>query len=109
MAEPMKNSGKANPRPDVDRLIHEPARYLIVATLYVVESADFLFLERQTGLTKGNLSSHLSKLESAGYVSILKEFVEKKPHTMLALTEAGRKAFKAYREGMKRMLKKLPD
>jgi DNA-binding MarR family transcriptional regulator len=88
----------------IDRIIHEPARYLIMATLYVVESADFLFLERQTGLTKGNLSSHLAKLEAAGYVQILKEFIQKKPHTMLALTEDGRKAFDAYRQGMKRML-----
>ena len=95
-----------SPRPaaGIDRIIHEPARYLIMATLYVVESADFLFLERQTGLTKGNLSSHLAKLEAAGYVQILKEFIQKKPHTMLALTEDGRKAFDAYRQCMKRML-----
>jgi DNA-binding MarR family transcriptional regulator len=93
----------------VDRVIHEPARYLIMAYLYVVESADFLFLERQTGLTRGNLSSHLSKLESAGYIQILKEFMDKKPHTMLALTAQGRKAFEDYRQNMKKMLNKLPE
>jgi len=99
--EPKAPSG---PGAGIDRIIHEPARYLIMATLYVVESADFLFLERQTGLTKGNLSSHLAKLEAAGYVQILKEFIRKKPHTMLALTENGRKAFDAYRQSMKRIL-----
>jgi DNA-binding MarR family transcriptional regulator len=109
MADPIKKKGEAKIRQIVDRIIHEPARYLIMAYLYVVESADFLFLERQTGLTKGNLSSHLSKLESAGYVEIQKEFVDKKPHTMLALTQSGRKAFKVYRENMKQMLNKLPD
>ena len=92
----------------IDRLIHEPARYLIMAYLYIVESADFLFLQRQTGLTWGNLSSHLSKLEAAGYVTIKKEFLDKKPHTMLQLTEAGRKAFQQYRQEMKRALDELP-
>ena len=109
MAESKKKSGEPGPRQEVDRLIHEPARYLIMATLYVVESADFLFLERQTGLTKGNLSSHLSKLEGAGYIRILKEFMNKKPHTMLALTKAGRNAFEDYRRNMKRMLNRLPE
>ena len=52
---------------DIDRLIHEPARLVVMALLSVVQSADFLFLLRQTGLTQGNLSSHLSKLEEAGY------------------------------------------
>ena len=50
---------------EIDKLIHEPARLMILATLYVVESADFLWVERQTGLTRGNLSSHMSKLENA--------------------------------------------
>ena len=92
----------------VDRVIHEPARYIIMAHLYVLESADFLFLMTQTGLTKGNLSSHMSKLETAGYVTVVKEFVRKKPHTMLKLTAKGRKAFENYRDGMKDMLEKLP-
>jgi DNA-binding MarR family transcriptional regulator len=96
--------GAAGKRPAVDRIIHEPARYRITAVLYVVESADFLFLERQTGLTRGNLSAHLSKLEAAGYVRIDKEFVDRKTHTMLALTHGGRKAFEEYRKRMKEML-----
>jgi DNA-binding MarR family transcriptional regulator len=93
---------------DIDRVIHEPARLLILAYLYVVESSDFLFLERQTGLTRGNLSSHLSKLEDAGYVKIKKEFVEKIPRTLLRLTEKGRKAFRNYRKSMKQVLEDLP-
>jgi DNA-binding MarR family transcriptional regulator len=109
MPDPIRKKGEGKSPQPVDRIIHEPARYLIMAYLYVADSADFLFLERQTGLTKGNLSSHLGKLESAGYVSIQKEFMDKKPHTMLALTQAGRKAFKAYREGMKKRLNNLPD
>jgi DNA-binding MarR family transcriptional regulator len=94
---------------DIDRVIHEPARFLIMAYLYVVESADFLFLMNQTGLTRGNLSSHLSKLESAGYVAIQKEFVNKMPRTFLSLTDAGRSAFNDYRQQMKQMLDDLPE
>jgi len=67
----------------IDRIIHEPARLMITAHLYVVESADYVFLMQNTGLTWGNLSSHLSKLEGAGYVDIIKEFIQKKPHTMV--------------------------
>jgi DNA-binding HxlR family transcriptional regulator len=93
---------------EIDKLIHEPARLMIVAHLYVVESADFLFLMRQTGLTFGNLSSHLSKLEKADYVKIKKEFVGKKPHTMLELTRKGRDAFLTYRKNMKQVFEELP-
>jgi DNA-binding MarR family transcriptional regulator len=89
---------------EIDRVIHEPARLLILAYLSVVENADFLFLMNQTGLTRGNLSSHLSKLEAAGYVEIKKEFVDKIPRTLLRLTEEGRKAFLEYRRNMKQVL-----
>jgi DNA-binding MarR family transcriptional regulator len=85
---------------NIDRLIHEPGRLMIMAYLSVVESADFLFLKRQTGFTWGNLSAHLSKLEDAGYIEVTKEFLDKKPHTVLQLTEAGRSAFNEYRESM---------
>lgn len=109
----MRNSetDKQNLQPlaDIDRIVHEPARLLILAHLYVVESADFLFLMRQTGLTKGNLSFHMSKLEAAGYVEVVKEFLEKIPHTMLKLTKEGRKAFKDYRQSMKQVLDNLPE
>ena len=92
------------PIADIDRLIHEPARLMIVAVLHIVESADFLFLLRQTGLTRGNLSSHMSKLETAGYIDITKEFVNKIPRTLLCLTDKGREAFQAYRQGMIQVL-----
>jgi DNA-binding transcriptional ArsR family regulator len=93
----------------VDRLVHEPARLMVLALLYVVESADFTFLMSQTGLTWGNLSSHLSKLEEAGYVDVEKEFKGKKPHTMLHLTDEGRVAFREYRRSMKQVLDDLPE
>jgi DNA-binding MarR family transcriptional regulator len=82
---------------NIDRLIHEPARLIIMTMLNVVESADFLFLQRETGLTKGNLSAHLTKLEEAGYVAIEKTYKGKIPLTICGLTEQGRKAYKQYR------------
>ena len=89
---------------ELDRLIHEPARLLIVTILSTVESADFLFLQRETGLTKGNLSAHLSKLENAGYVSIEKTFKGKLPLTVCKLTEAGQQAFDGYRQQMQNFI-----
>lgn len=94
---------------EIDKTIHEPARLMIMAHLFVVESADFLFLQRQTGLTWGNLSSHLSKLEGADYVDVKKEFVDRKPHTVLQLTSKGRTAFQEYRQSMKQLFKELPE
>jgi DNA-binding MarR family transcriptional regulator len=88
------------PLTEIDRTLHEPGRLLIMSFLWVVKSADFLFLLRHTGLTRGNLSSHMSKLESAGYVEVEKKFVEKTPMTVYHLTEAGRAAFRAYRDSM---------
>jgi DNA-binding MarR family transcriptional regulator len=93
----------------IDPVVHEPARLMILAHLYVVKGGDFVFLLRQTGLTRGNLSSHLSKLEAAGYVEVKKEFVDKIPHTLLALTPKGREAFRAYRQAMIQTLGRLPD
>jgi len=94
---------------NIDRLIHEPSRLTIMMHLYVVESADFQFLQHQTEMTPGNLSSHLRKLEDAGYVEITKEFVDRTPHTALKLTKKGRKAFKEYRRNVKRLIDKLPE
>jgi len=79
-----------------------------MAYLFVVQSADFTFLQTQTGLTWGNLSSHISKLETADYVAVEKEFVGKKPHTMLHLTDKGRVAFSGYRKNMRKALNTLP-
>lgn len=94
---------------DVNRLIHEPARLMLMALLYVLESADFTFLMTQTGLSWGNLSSHMSKLEKAGYIEVEKDFVERRPRTMLCLNESGRAAFRQYRQTMKGILDDLPD
>ena len=91
---------------DLDRLIHEPARLLIVTILAPVESADFLFLQRETGLTKGNLSAHLSKLEEAGYVKIEKTFKGKLPLTICRLTTAGKKALIQYRQQLQDFMDK---
>jgi DNA-binding MarR family transcriptional regulator len=85
---------------ELDRLIHEPARLLIVTILSTIESADFLFLQRETDLTKGNLSAHLRKLEDAGYVNIEKTFKGKLPLTVCKLTEVGQEAFERYRRQM---------
>ena len=95
------------PPNSIDKLIHEPARLNIMTRLYVVESADFLFMMRQTGLTFGNLSAHMSKLEEAGYIEIIKEFIGKKPHTMLKLTEKGKQAFGEYRKQMKQLFNEI--
>ena len=86
---------------EVDRLIHEPARLMIVSILSAVESADFLYLQRETGLTKGNLSSHLSKLEHADYIDIEKTYRGKVPLTVCELSEKGRNAFADYRDQLK--------
>jgi len=84
----------------LDRVIHEPARLMIVALLSSVESADFLFLLKESGLTKGNLSVHLSKLEEAGYLEIEKTFRGKIPHTEYRLTKKGKTAFEQYRKSL---------
>ena len=109
MATTEIGSEDLQPIADIDRIIHEPARLMILALLYVVESGDFTFLMRQTGLTWGNLSSHMSRLEEAGYIEVEKEFVGRKPHTMLHLTDEGRAAFREYRQSMKQVLDDLPD
>lgn len=75
---------------ELDRLIHEPARLAILTALAACRSADFLYLQRLTGLTKGNLSSHIAKLEAAGLVLVDKTFLQKIPLTRLSLTKAGR-------------------
>ena len=94
---------------EIDRIIHEPARFMILSILSLVKETDFLFLRRQTGLTQGNLSSHLSRLEAAGYIEIRKEFVEKIPRTVLRMTEQGDEAFSAYQQVMKGALKLLGE
>ena len=94
---------------DIDRVVHEPARLMLMAVLYVIDSADFTFLMNQTGMTWGNLSAHMSKLEEGGYIEVEKSFKGKRPNTMLRLTPQGRAAFQAYRHKMKQVLDNLPE
>jgi DNA-binding transcriptional ArsR family regulator len=89
---------------DVDRVIHEPARLMIVSLLYALKEADFVFLQRESQLTRGNLSSHLVRLEEAGYVEIEKTFRGKVPLTVCRLTRTGREKFETYRQTFKRAL-----
>lgn len=92
-----------------DRLIHQPSRLIIMAVLSSVESADFNFLLRETGLSKGNLSSHLSRLEDAGYVRIVKSFRGRQPQTICQITPAGEAAFADYCQRLRRALDALPE
>ena len=89
---------------EVDRLIHEPARLAIISLLAVVERADFVFLQARTGLTGGNLGSHMGKLEDAGYVEVEKTFAGRRPQTLYRLTRAGHRAFDDYRARMAEVL-----
>jgi DNA-binding transcriptional ArsR family regulator len=81
---------------DIDRLVHEPARLLILSVLAGAEDVEFKFVETATGLTKGNLSSHATKLEEAGYLKVTKKFRDRTPVTSFRITAAGRAAFEAY-------------
>ncbi len=76
----------------LDRLVHEPARLAILTALSTCQRADFVFLQRITGLNAGNLSSHLTRLEEAGLVAVEKQFVGKRPNTLVHLTAAGQQA-----------------
>ena len=106
---PSAESQELHPLADIDRTIHSPARLMILTNLYVVESAEFIALMNLTGLSWGNLSTHLSKLEEAGYVELQKGFRGKKPYTMARLTDDGRAAFRTYKAQLQAVLSDLPD
>lgn len=89
---------------ELDRVIHEPGRLMIAALLFAVERADFVYLQHETGMNKGTLSSHISRLEESGYVEVEKTYRGKVPQTLLRLTKAGRKAFDQYRRKLKQAL-----
>lgn len=88
----------------LDKVIHEPARLMIMIILSSVEEADFLYLLKATELTRGNLSSHLSRLEEADYVAIEKGFVGKTPRTVCRLTDEGADALDAYRNQLRKIV-----
>lgn len=94
---------------DLDRVIHEPARLLVVALLAGVREADFLWVLRESALTKGNLSSHLAKLEEAGYVEVEKTYKGKIPLTVLRLTRQGKAAFERYKKTLNGVLAKTDN
>ena len=77
--------------------------------LYVVESLDYVFLKNQTGLSWGNLATHLGKLEDAGYVTVIKGYQGKKPQSQIQLTASGRKAFRSYKNTLQQILDDLPE
>ncbi len=81
---------------EIDKIIHEPGRLLILIYLFSVEIADFTFLKVQTGMTQGNLSSHLQKLEAAGYIEVEKKFRNRRPQTLLRISDRGREAFRSH-------------
>jgi len=89
---------------NIDRLVHSPARLSILTYLSVVEEGDAVYLLNQTGLTWGNLSANITRLQEAGYIEVVKEFKDRRPHTLLKLTDSGRKAFHDYQDMMKGLL-----
>lgn len=109
MAERKEQIPEVNSLAGIDPLIHDPARLMVITYLYVIESIDFVNLKQVTGLSWGNLSTHLTQLEDAGYISIKKTFQDNKPHTMIQLTESGRDSFREYKDEMQRVLGNLPD
>ncbi len=92
---------------DIDRTVHSPTRLKILVVLAAVENADFTFLVRTTGLTRGNLSANLRKLEEAGYIGVEKAFADRIPRTIIELTDEGRDALQAYSENMRSVLDEL--
>ena len=85
---------------NIDRLVHSPARLAILTYLSVVEEGDAVYLLNQTGLTWGNLSANVTRLKESGYIAVTKEFENNKPHTILKLTDKGRKEFREYQNKM---------
>ncbi|MEE4193763.1 MAG: transcriptional regulator [Anaerolineae bacterium] len=81
---------------DLDRMIHEPARLMILILLTQVSEVDFVFLLNTTGLTRGNLSSHLSRLEESGFIQLEKRFVDRKPQTVCWITDEGKRKLANY-------------
>lgn len=95
--------------PEIDAFLHEPARLRLLVFLSVLKQADFMFLLRQSGLSKGNLSVQMGKLEEADLISVDKSFVDNRPRTTFALTEHGRDALRNYKRTMSEVLTALPD
>lgn len=98
-----------DPFDGINEAIHTLARLKLMTQLYVVEAADATFLMNSTGLTWGNLSTHLKRLKACGYIVVEKGFAGTKPRTMIRLTDQGRDSFRKYRRTMQQVLGGLPD
>ena len=109
MTEDGNFKSESHPLANIDQIIHAPARLMILVTLYVVESLDYVFLKNQTGLSWGNIATHLNKLENAGYIEISKGYQGKKPQSLIRLTSQGRDAFKKYKNKLQSIMDDLPE
>jgi DNA-binding MarR family transcriptional regulator len=109
MPETNQDNIADHPLTKIDQIIHAPARLMILVILYLVDSLDYVFLKNQTGLSWGNLATHLKKLEDAGYVEVIKGYQGKKPHSLIQLTREGRRAFQDYKDKIQGVLDDLPD
>jgi|TARA_Y100000310_G_C20697901_1_gene827058 DNA-binding MarR family transcriptional regulator len=105
----MKLKGDDIQVPKVDGLIHEPARLRLLAFLCVLDRADFAFLLRQSGMTRGNMSAQMTRLSDAGLVAVEKAFVDNRPRTTYSLTKKGREALTEYKRTMAALLDSFPD
>ncbi len=94
---------------NLDPIIHAPTRLAILSILMTVENANFTFLKESTATTDGNLSTHLTKLEESGYITIEKNFVGKKPQTICAITKKGRAAFEKYLDQLEQIVQMQKD
>lgn len=90
---------------ELNPILHSQLRLAVMSVLMNVEEADFVYLKQTTDSTAGNLSVQLDKLSSAGYISIDKGFVGKKPRTTCKITPCGRAAFEEYVETLKQYIK----
>jgi DNA-binding MarR family transcriptional regulator len=109
MDEGQKGNQELKQLAEIDPVIHSPTRLMVMTYLYLVENIDYVYLKRVTGLSWGNLSKHLTKLEEAGYVGTEKIFENKKPKTTIWLTETGREAFIKYKDNLQQVFDGLPD
>jgi DNA-binding MarR family transcriptional regulator len=109
MSANQKESPADKPVIAFNQIIHAPARLNILVLLYVVTNLDYVFLKNQTGLSWGNLATHLKKLEEAGYVTVQKGYQGKKPQSIIQLTSKGRTAFQEYKKNLQQVLDDLPE
>lgn len=95
--------------PKIDAFLHEPVRLRLLTLLSLIGRADFMYLLRQSDVTKGNLSVQMAKLVEGGIVTVDKSLVNSRPRTTFALTVQGRKALRQYKQTMGEILAVLPD